>query len=528
MDYFRMQKTAIVNQILDLIKPLRNSFLGVLILIMLLGNYSPVVGSTWQSKVDSWLFNQVSTSEDTKVEFLVYLAEQADLRAAGRKTTKLEKGFYAFEHLREVAERTQKPIIDALEAHGVEYRTYWIANLVWVRGDMDVVELLAKLPDVERIYGNPKVKLDEPIASEPSVYSATAGVPWNIQLVNADDVWTTGVTGQGVVIGGQDTGYEWDHPALINQYRGWDGSSADHNYNWHDAIHQDDPNTPEGNPCGFDSQVPCDDEAGGHGTHTMGIMVGDDGSDNPIGMAPGAKWIGCRNMEQTWGSPQTYIECFQWFLAPTDINGENPRPDLAPDIVNNSWSCPVKEGCTEADILLKAVENLRAAGILSVHSAGNSGDDCGSVNTPAAIYDASLTVGNTTQSDIINYSSSRGPVLVDGSGRIKPDISAPGTDIYSSVRDGLFAVKSGTSMAAPHVAGLAALLISAQPQMVGQVDWLEKNILENAVAITTTQDCGGTVNQIPNNVYGWGRIDALKTVSNFHFFTYLPLTLNQH
>ena len=124
-------------------------------------------------------------------------------------------------------------------------------------------------------------------------------------------------------------------------------------------------------------------------------MVGDDGAGNQIGMAPGAKWIGCRNMEQGWGTPQTYIECYQWFLAPTDLMGENPRPDLAPHIVNNSWSCPVKEGCTDPNVLLTVVENLRAAGILSVHSAGNSGSSCSTVNTPAAIYDASLTVGNT-------------------------------------------------------------------------------------------------------------------------------------
>lgn len=121
---------------------------------------------------------------------------------------------------------------------------------------------------------------------------------WNLQLVGADQVWALGATGQGVVIGGQDTGYDWDHPALIEQYRGWDGLSADHNYNWHDAIHSNS----GFNDCGADSPEPCDDNR--HGTHTMGTMVGDDGAGNQVGMAPGAEWIGCRNMDEGVGTPR--------------------------------------------------------------------------------------------------------------------------------------------------------------------------------------------------------------------------------
>ena len=170
--------------------------------------------------------------------------------------------------------------------------------------------------------------------------AAPQGVEWNIIKVKAPDVWAMGFTGQGVVIGGQDTGYQWDHPALINQYRGWNGTSADHDYNWHDAIHED----AGGNPCGYNSPFPCDDY--GHGTHTMGTMVGDDGGANQIGMAPGARWIGCRNMDNGVGSPATYAECYQWFVAPTALDGSEPRPDLAPDVINNSWGCPPSEGCT--------------------------------------------------------------------------------------------------------------------------------------------------------------------------------------
>ena len=309
-------------------------------------------------------------------------------------------------------------------------------------------------------------------------------------------MWSEGYTGQGVVIGGQDTGYAWDHPALKNQYRGWDGASVDHDYSWFDATA--DPSPTPVDPYG----------SNGHGTHTMGTILGDDGSGNQVGMAPGARWIGCRNMDQLGvGSPATYAACYQWFIAPTRVDGSDPRPDLAPDVINNSWSCLPTEGCTDPNVLLAVVQNLRAAGIVSVHSAGNSGRSrCETVNEPAAIYDESFTVGATTSGNLIADFSSRGPVTVDGSNRPKPDISAPGVGIRSSASGGDYSTMSGTSMASPHVAGLVALLISAQPALSGQVDEIESIIEQSALHIPVT-DCDSS--GVPNNVYGWGRIDAL-------------------
>jgi uncharacterized repeat protein (TIGR01451 family) len=135
------------------------------------------------------------------------------------------------------------------------------------------------------------------------------------------------------------------------------------------------------------------------------------------------------------------------------------------------------------------------------------------VNTPASIYDASYTVGATDSEDIIADFSSRGPVTDNGSNRIKPDVSAPGVNIRSSIPNGVYARFNGTSMAAPHVAGVAALVISAQPILAGDVDELEDVIEKNSLMRTTTQGCGGiSGNQVPNNTYGWGRVNALATV----------------
>ena len=475
----------------------------VIIAIILAGTALPVSAAEWRAKVDPWVMQTASQGE---TEFLVYLTAQADLSTARDLPTKLEKGVYVYQTLSSLAERTQKGLVSQLDRMGVEYRPYWIANMIWVRGGFSTVQTLAARADVAHIYANPHVAMEAP-TEESTIDSSVQGVEWNISKVKAPDVWALGYTGQGVVIGGQDTGYQWDHPALKNQYRGWDGSSADHNYNWHDAVHGN-PN----NPCGSDSTEPCDDW--GHGTHTMGTMVGDDGGANKIGMAPGARWIGCRNMDSGVGTPATYAECYQWFIAPTDLNGENARPDLAPDVINNSWGCPTSEGCTDPNVLLTVVQNLVAAGIVSAHSAGNSGSSCSTISEPAAIYDESFTVGATNSNDAIADFSSRGPVSVDGSNRSKPDISAPGVNIRSSVPGGGYESGwSGTSMAGPHVAGLVALLISAKPELRGQVTEIETTIERTALPRTTGQACGGDLpNEIPNNTYGWGRIDALTAV----------------
>jgi serine protease AprX len=479
----------------------------------------PVANSAqpaWDTKVDPWVISRAGAGP---TEFLVYLAEQSDLTAAEGLKARDDKGRYVSNTLRATAARTQGPLLALLNGKGVQHRPYWVANMIWVRGGLALVEELARRDDVAHVYANPSLRFHEPVEQDETALAPDA-IEWGVARVRAPEAWAAGFTGQGVVIGGQDTGYRWDHAALKNQYRGWNGTAADHNYNWHDSIHGCGPNSGPpcgGTTCGLDSAVPCDDQ--GHGTHTMGTMVGDDGATNQIGVAPGAKWMGCRNMDRGDGSPATYSECFQWFIAPTDLANQNPDPTRAPHVINNSWGCPPSEGCNPAS-LQTVVENTRAAGIVVVVSAGNAGANCSTVVDPPAIYGASFSVGSTTigAGDPISSFSSRGPVIIDGSNRLKPNISAPGSNIRSSLRTGGYGSMSGTSMAGPHVAGVVGLFLSAFPQLRGHVSAIESALMASAAPRTSAETCGGVPgSQIPNNTFGWGRVDALAAITDLIF-----------
>ncbi|MEL6866063.1 MAG: S8 family serine peptidase [Bacteroidota bacterium] len=470
---------------------------------------------TWMHKVDGVLLDRTANGEST--EFLLVLSKKADLSAAHQLSTKEEKAIYVYQQLRQTAQESQKPLLQLLDQIQAPYQSLLIANVIKTQGNRTLLQRLAKRADVAKVLDNPSIRMEGPVEQ---MASGSRAVEWGIEKVNADEVWAMGYRGAGVTVGGQDTGYEWEHPALKAQYRGYDAiaDTADHNYHWHDAIHELNPlnndqnSDPNNNPCGLDSTVPCDDN--NHGTHTMGTMIGVDG-ENEIGVAPEADWCACRNMERGWGTPFTYLECFEWFLAPTDLNDENPDPTRAPHVIANSWSCPEMEGCNPSnfDLLNTAVVNLKTAGTVVVVSAGNAGSSCSTVSTPAAIFEASFSVGATNSSDTIAGFSSRGPVLVDNSGRMKPNVSAPGVGVRSAIRGGGYASFSGTSMAGPHVAGVVALMISANPDLAGQVEQIETILEQTALGLTTDQECGGVAGTtIPNHTYGHGRIDALAAV----------------
>ncbi|HEX5042095.1 MAG TPA: S8 family serine peptidase [Candidatus Polarisedimenticolaceae bacterium] len=445
-------------------------------------------------KVDLWLegrLRQVGTDS-----FIVRFddGEGMGRALAGKRGTR-----DVYETLRARARDRQAQVRALLDARGISWKPLWIVNGLVVEGDLPLARALAERPEVTAVIGNPVVRGIEEVEEGPVL--TPEAVEWGVTRVNADDVWLgDAVRGAGVVVASADTGVEWTHPALKGKYRGWDGVSASHDYNWHDAI--------------ADLEAPLDDH--NHGTHTVGTMVGEDGS-NQIGVAPAAKWIGCRNMNLGNGTPASYLDCMQWFIAPYPHGGDpeaDGDPSKAPHIVNNSWGCPPSEGCNVAS-LLDGLAATEAAGILFVAAAGNSGSSCSTVSDPPAIHADAFSAGAIDVNNNLASFSSRGPVTIDGSNRMKPEIAAPGVNVRSSIRNGLYASFQGTSMASPHVAGVSALLLSAKPGLRGNLDLticqLERTA--NTAAIQTTQTCGGTTRlDIPNNLFGWGLVDAYAAI----------------
>jgi subtilisin family serine protease len=455
------------------------------------------------------------TADGKSTSVVILLADQADLSAAYDMKDQDARGWFVYDTLTQHAARTQADLKGFLKSRGITYQSFWAANMIVATADRPVVEQLAARLDVARVDSNQPTRwIEDPKIANFRETSSKPNAPdvaeWGVMNVNAPSVWALGFTGQGMVVGNQDTGMRWSHNALKPKYRGWNGSTADHNFNWHDSIHSG------GGSCGANSLFPCDDQ--GHGTHTTGTTVGDDGTGNQVGVAPGAKWIGCRNMDQGNGTPATYTECFQFFIAPTDLAGNNANPALRPHVMNNSWGCPVSEGCTTGGELQTIVNNTEAAGIFVEVSAGNSGPGCSSVSDAPAIYTASFSTGAIDIGNNLASFSSRGPSTF-APNPLKPNISAPGVTVRSSTRtsDSSYGNSSGTSMAGPHVVGVVALLWSARPQLLRNIAQT-KTILQNTAnpaVIVAPQTCGGTPStQIPNNSFGFGRVDALAAVNS--------------
>jgi len=448
---------------------------------------SAAVVSTKASVIAPEVQEQMATAG--RAPFWVVLRDHADLSRFKAEKNKAAQGTLVYQTLTRLAADAQAGLRQLLTKRGAEFQPYWIANTIRVVGDSTLLDELARRPEVKRIDADPvdadeaSAAADQMLPARPAVVPPPVdGVEWNIHRIGADQAWKEfGTRGEGIVVSNIDSGVMQEHPALTDNYRGRNSNGTiDNSYNWFDG---------SANCTG-----PCDSAE--HGTHVMGIAVGRaaDGS-NQIGVAPGARWIAAG----AWGTAAR-LAAAQWLLAPTDSNGANPRPDLAPDVVNSSWTDT--GGSMFGDVL----DAFVAAGIFPVFAAGNSGSNgCSTVTLPAS-FDAAYTVANATADNTIASDSGRGPTA---DGQIKPNISAPGTAIRSSSVTREFAVRDGTSEAAPHVAGAVALLWSAIPELDGDVAATRKLLGDTAKDIDDTA-CGGTAGN--NNAAGEGLVDIVAAL----------------
>jgi subtilisin family serine protease len=425
-------------------------------------------------------------------ELFVILKDQADVSRAPSIIDRNERLRFVYATLTQNANRTQANLRGTLDRLGIAYRPYYLVNAMEVNGGPILQIFLSAQPEVDRIIPSPHLRpLPAPLRVSKGALPAPITPLWNIQFIGADRVWNElHITGKNIIVGESDSGVQGDHPALRDNYRGRNG---DNNFNWIDPWNA--------------THAPTD--IGGHGTHTLGTIVGRGG----IGVAPDAEWFACVNLARNLGNPPDYLNCMQFMLAPYPQNGDPLRdgdPTRAAHVINNSWGCPLIEGC-DPNSLRPAVDALRAAGIFVVASAGNNGPRCASITEPPALYDNAFSVGAINPSGALSFFSSRGPITVDGSNRIKPDIVAPGEEIISAFPGSTYASEQGTSMAGPHVVGAVALMWSANPKLIGDIDRTEKILIETAKPYQGQVDpCG--VNGVPNNATGYGIVDAYAAV----------------
>jgi subtilisin family serine protease len=450
------------------------------------------------AKIDSSLSKALIKGHDAT--FFVTLKDQADLATAKKQPSHAKAAKAAYRALKANAETSQASLKSFLDKKKVGHRDYWIANTIRVTGDQALVDELAARPDVASIVKEQTFRLDARETSGADVTEKRAGSArtdssasgddtpeWGVSDIKADEVWKQyDDRGEGIVIASVDSGVQYDHPDLVKQYRGNNGDGTfTHDYNFYDAT----------GVC--TGGTPCDDN--GHGTHTMGTMV----ARNGIGVAPNATWMAAKACGGPRGecADDDLLSAGQWILAPTDHNGQNPRPDLAPNIVNNSWG---GDGTFYTDI----VNAWNSAGIFEAFAAGNDGNGttCSTTHPPGAQAETYGVGAYDAGSKIASFSGF-GPSPVDGSA--KPNISAPGVDVESTWPGSSYNAESGTSMATPHVAGAVALLWAAAPSLIGDIDETRKLLNEGARDVDDTH-CGGTAGM--NNVWGEGKLDILASV----------------
>lgn len=401
-------------------------------------------------------------------------------------SSRTERSQAVYDALTTRAQNSQGQILNFLSSPSIlktykfgNVKSLWITNQIGIQdAGEEFIELLASMDEIFRIQEDDIAYLNQPIEEPPTI----SDNQWGIDKIEAPEAWLLfgGTNGSGITVANIDTGVRYTHVILRENYKN-DGHS------WYDPYNQ--------------TEIAADYH--GHGTHTMGTIVGRNG----YGVAHQAKWIACKGLyDDNFGSGINLLACGQWMICPTTFDGEDADCSKTPHIVSNSWGQSVG-GSTYYDGM---VEAWHAAGIIPIFSLGNSGPNCGTARSPG---DRNVIgVGSTTVDDLRSSFSSVGPTV---SGNTKPDISAPGSSVTSAdnQNDDTFRTMSGTSMACPHVAGTVALLLSRNPILTYvQIKDLLQSYADRDLSFVNTSCAWINDNVFPNHHFGYGRLNAYKSL----------------
>lgn len=450
------------------------------------------------AKIEGQLLDSLTV--DGTADFIVTFTEQADLSTASSMDWNA-RGEFVYNTLRDTAANSQVSAKAVLDLGGFKYQTFINGNELYIwSGTLTVANELAVLPEVSFIRATRTYYIDPVVVTTPmqniswagdllaqnvltTVGSPDATTDWGITDTKADQFWAAyGVKGEGIKVANIDTGVQWNHPALVNQFAC--------------------PGDPSNPACWADPSNICGGSAcdnNGHGTHTMGTMVAKDNPALPYiaGMAPNATWIACKGCESSSCSDFALNTCADWILAPGGNTANRPN------VVNNSWG-----GGGGDTWYLPKVQAWVAAGIFPAFSAGNSGPSCNSLGSPGD-YQVSFSSAAHSSNRTIASFSSRGPSAFGHDPYTKPNISAPGVSICSSVPTNSWSCAySGTSMASPHTAGAVALLWSCNPSLIGNID-ATFQLLQNSTDVAPAGNCGAPPDGQGNYTYGYGYLDVL-------------------
>lgn len=358
----------------------------------------------------------------------------------------------------------------------------WITNQIAVEvASREFIEVLASMDEISRIQEDGTEQLIHPVESQNSNEGSINAVhQWGISRIQAPQVWDIGTVGSGIIVASVDTGVRPTHVILRDNY-------VNDTHSWYDPYDESD----------------LAHDRNGHGTHTVGTIAGLNG----FGVAPAAQWIACKGLNDNGsGSSTNLIRCGQFLICPTTYNGMDADCSKTPHVVCNSWGGA--GGRTMYDDMIAA---WHAAGVIPVFAAGNNGPNCSTIGSPGD-RDV-IGVGSITSDDTKSGFSSVGPSDFN---TMKPEIAAPGSTIMSADHrfDNTYSIKSGTSMATPHVVGAVALLLSRNPDLT----YLQIKALLQSYADRDLEFAGSTCNYInddvfPNHHFGYGLLNIRRSLA---------------